>query len=238
MSSLGVVLAAHGTRDRRGIAVWEGIAEQVAAVAGVPVRLSFADVAAPTVVDGLRNMDVDEAVVIPAFLASGYHVGVDLPCQIAAVDAAAVPPSRLTPALGPDRVIAAVQSTRLREAGWSPGDAVVMAAVGSSDPHAVREVRRAARFLAAELRAPVRVALCTDGPDSVAMAVRTARLRSARRVAVSAYVLADGYFWSRIAACGADVIARPIGPDPALARLLVRRIREVIPKTSGQTVRY
>jgi hypothetical protein len=85
------------------------------------------------------------AVVVPAFLAPGYHVNTDLPARIAESGHRRV---TVTRALGPDPVLAAIMRTRLLEAGWSPGDAVVMAAAGSSDPVARCGLMRAANLLA------------------------------------------------------------------------------------------
>ena len=73
------------------------------------------------------------AVLVPLLLASGYHDRVDLPAAIAA----ARPGTAHASVLGPDPRLAVALADRLREAGRRPGEAVVLAAAGSSDPTAV-----------------------------------------------------------------------------------------------------
>ena len=150
-----LVLVAHGSRDDAAHACVEEIADAVrAALPGVDVRLGYVDVRGPKVADAVAGLD--GAVVVPAFLASGYHVRTDLPAQLADCMA---PPERfpVTPAIGPDLMLARAARARLAEAGWQYGDAVVLAAAGSSDAAALAEVRAAGRMLAAEVGRRVRV---------------------------------------------------------------------------------
>ncbi len=97
-----------------------------------------------------------------------------------------------------------------------------MAAVASSDPRARADVQRAGGLLAARLRTPVTVTLCSA--DAVDAATGRARAAGARRVAVSPYLLAEGHFLQQLDSCAADVVARPLGADPTLARLILRRV--------------
>ncbi|WP_182348330.1 CbiX/SirB N-terminal domain-containing protein [Tomitella gaofuii] len=225
MSLAGLVIAAHGTRDARGTAALRHLARLVSHEVEVPVRLAFTDVAAPTVAESLSTAPTGDVMVVPAFLASGYHVHVDLPAQ---VFAARSPERRcrLTRGIGPHPAIAAVQAARLRAAGLRSTDSVLMTAVGSSDPRARADVLRAGRLLSDALGAPVRTTSCVDGPSGIAPTVNRMRSEGARRIAVAPYVLAEGHFWSQIAASGADVVAQPIGPDPALARIIVHLMHE------------
>ena len=96
-----LVLVAHGSRDDAAHACTGDIVDAVrAALPGVDVRLGYVDVRGPKVVDAVAGLD--GAVVVPAFLASGYHVRTDLPAQLAACG---VTPDRfrVTPAVGPTR---------------------------------------------------------------------------------------------------------------------------------------
>src|SRR3954467_5918205 len=143
-----LVLVAHGSRDDAAHACVEDIVAAVrTALTGVDVRLGYVDVRGPKVDEAVAGLD--RAVVVPAFLASGYHVRTDLPAQLAA---SGVAPQRfsVTPAIGPDPLLAHAARQRLAEAGWRYGDAVVLAAAGSSDPAALAEVRGAGRVLAGE----------------------------------------------------------------------------------------
>ena len=108
-------------------------------------------------------------VAVPMFLAAGYHVRVDVPAQLAATGRADV---LLAETFGPDPALVAAAASRLRAAGLRDGDAVVLAAIGSSDPYAQADGATAARLLARELRAPVTLATIAMGglrvPDAVA----------------------------------------------------------------------
>ncbi|MFD1150544.1 sirohydrochlorin chelatase, partial [Saccharothrix hoggarensis] len=127
-----LVLVAHGTRDPAGAVVVEQIAALVRArLGGVPVRVAYADVRQPDVTSVLSGL-TGPAVVVPAFLAAGYHVRVDIPAQVAA---SGHPDAVVTDPIGPALLPALL--ARLSEAGWRQGDSVVLAAAGSSDPRAL-----------------------------------------------------------------------------------------------------
>ena len=77
-----LVLVAHGTRDPAGGQVTYQLADMVRdRLPGVDVRVAFADVRSPNVAEVLASVD-GPAVVVPAFLAAGYHVRVDIPTQV------------------------------------------------------------------------------------------------------------------------------------------------------------
>ncbi|MFB7722824.1 sirohydrochlorin chelatase [Nocardia sp. NPDC056100] len=186
------------------------------------VRTAFVDVLGPSPSEVLRDVDDVPAVVVPAFLASGYHVYQDVPREVAASAHGAV---AVTRAMGPDPALAAVMRMRLRAAGWRPGDAVVFAAAGSSDARARRDVRRAAGLLAEQIAAPVRVAYIATGEPKVPEVVAELRAAGAQRVFIASYLLAHGLFHERLHGAGADGVAEPIGVHPAIVRLLIDRYR-------------
>lgn len=203
-----VVIAAHGTRDPAGVTVVRRLTGMLGArLSGRSVRLGFVDVLGPAV----REV-VDDApgpvTVIPAFLASGYHVRTDVPLEVAATGRRDV---TITAALGPHPSLIAVLRDRLHSAGWLPGDAVVLAAAGSSDARAVAEVRLAAGRLCALLRSPVRVGFLATGYPEVKSVVRELRAAGEHRIAVASWLLAPGLFHRRLADAGADVVAAPLG---------------------------
>lgn len=217
-----IVLAAHGTRDPAGAEVTEALAELVRQ-RGTEVAVAYADVRQPdvtTVLDGLGR----PAVVVPAFLAAGYHVRTDMPAQVAASRNRDVV---LADAFGPAPELVAVLADRLREAGYAAGDAVVLAAAGSSDDRALGEVASAAHTLGARLRRPVRVGYAATARPSVADAVAAAR-RPGTRVAVASWLLAPGLFQRRVDEAGADVVSTPLGTHPRVADLVLRRYREAL----------
>ncbi|MGW5054224.1 sirohydrochlorin chelatase [Actinokineospora sp. NPDC004072] len=208
-----LVVVAHGTRSSAGTAVAHELAEQVRGLLpAVPVRLAFADVRQPDVASVLREVR-GRSVVVPLFLAAGYHVRVDVPAQVAASGAAAV----ITPHLGASPALVAVLHGRLLAAGWRPGMPVVLAAAESSDARAVAETRRAALLLGARTGERVRVAAVPRVAEVVGTEV------VGPEVAVASWLLAPGRFHDAVAACGARVVTPPLAPHPRVAELVVRR---------------
>ena len=184
------------------------------------VRAAFIELVEPDVRTALAGIPTDRhAVLVPLLLAPGYHDRVDLPAAIAA----ARPGTAHAPVLGPDPRLAVALADRLREAGRRPGDAVVLAAAGSSDPAAIASVHTQAGLLAAELGAAVTVGFGSAAAPDVPAAVAAARLAGADRVAIAPYLLAPGHFADRLAAAGADLVAEPLGPHPAVVELVLNR---------------
>jgi len=224
--SLPVLLAcAHGTKDPAGQQV---VTELVAAVRrarpGLDVRGCFVDVQAPSVADVLAEVHAEglTAVVVPLLLSSGYHVRVDIPQALAAA-----PGSVAAPALGPDAALADLMAERLSACGAEPQQAVVLAAAGSSDPRAAEDVVQVARMLRAVWQGPVVVGYGASAQPDVPTAVQQARDLHAGCVAIASYLLAPGHFHDRLQEAGADLVAQPLGADPALAALALRRYDSV-----------
>lgn len=224
-----IVLAAHGTRDPAGAAVVERLASEVRA-RGAAVALAYADVREPDVTSVLGRVPVP-AVVVPAFLAAGYHVRRDLPAQVAASGRRDV---TIAEAFGPAPELIEVAHDRLREAGYAEGDTVVLAAAGSSDSGALADVSDAAHALATRLRTPVRVGYAATAEPTIAEAVADAR-RCGGRVLAASWLLAPGLFQRRIEAAGADATSAPLCghsgagravPPPLVIDLILRRYRE------------
>ena len=205
---MSLVLVAHGTRDPAGVRV----ARCLAAALPVPAELAFVDVLDPPLRQVLARVP-GPVTVVPAFLASGYHVRVDVPGEVTASRRRDV---TVTDALGPHPAVVRAAVTRLREAGWRRGDAVVLAAAGSSDPRAVADVHLAARRLSALVGRRVRVGFLAAGTPRLADLVGGLRAVGERRVAVASWLLAPGVFHRAALACGADVVADPLGSHPAV----------------------
>lgn len=216
------VLVAHGTRNPHGVSVIAEIAEAVGKQVGT-TRTAFVDVLGPTPAEVIADVD-RPAVLVPAFLASGYHVRKDLPQH---VEAAGRCDTIVTRALGPDPAIADVARLRLVEAGWEPGDSVVLVAAGSSDESACGQVHLAARQLESIIGGRVEVGFITTATPSVPEAVERAS-RNGRRVAIASYLLAPGLFHQRLHTYGADVVAEPLGADQRIVDLIVTRMRAAI----------
>jgi sirohydrochlorin ferrochelatase len=211
-----LILVAHGTRNPLGLATITEIASAVAEHVGT-VRTAFVDVLGPNPREVLENT-ANSAIVVPAFLASGYHVNADLPARVAESGHTDV---TITPALGPDPILAEIMRGRLAEAGWTPGDPVVMAAAGSSDPAARAELVHGAELLA-ELVGEVHLGFVATGAPGVADVV--ARVNDPkRRVFIASYLLAPGVFHTKLGHCGAHAVTEPLGAHPDLVALLAHR---------------
>jgi sirohydrochlorin ferrochelatase len=220
MSSL---LVAHGTHKPQGVAMVTRLADRVSEHLDRPVHVAFVDVLGPTPDEVLRTLPADRPVtVVPAFLASGYHVRVDLPAHVAASGHQAV---TVTRPLGPCQNTVQVLAARLVECGRRPGDSVVLVAAGTSDAHAQSDVRHTAAMLSALIGDRVELAYAATGAPRVPDAVAALRRRGARRVVLASYLLSDGLFQDRLHTSGADLVTRPLGDHPAMVRLIANRFR-------------
>jgi len=218
------VLVAHGTRKQSGVEMIARLAQRVTDALGRPVHVAFVDVLGPTPGEVLCGLP-GPAVVVPAFLARGYHVHADIPRQVAASGHPAV---TVTEALGPSPAIAHMLTDRLIDCGWRPGDSVVLAAAGSTDPVAKSDLRQTSALLSAVLGDRVELAYAATGEPDVADAVARVRHQGARRVVVASYLLADGLFQDRLRASGACAVSEPLGSHPALVRLVANRFRRAM----------
>jgi sirohydrochlorin ferrochelatase len=235
---VNLIIVAHGTRRPEGVAMIGDITEQVSALLDHTVQTTFVDVLGPTPNEVLSSAAVADrpAIVLPAFLSRGYHVRTDLPAQVAASEH---PDVTVAPALGPSPHVVQIVAAQMANSGWRPGDSVILAAAGTSDPAARGDLRITARLLSELTGSRVGLAFAATGEPSVAAAVANARIRSRSRVTVASYLLADGLFQERLRNCGADVVSEPLGMHPGLVRLIANRFRQVryrrtctIPSTS------
>jgi sirohydrochlorin ferrochelatase len=158
-------------------------------------------------------------VLVPAFLARGYHVTSDIPTHIEASGHRDV---TVTRALGPDPQLVRVLVDRLIESGWRPDDSVILAAAGTSDPAAMRDLHTTATSLSAMVGSRVELAFAATGEPRVADAVAALRGRG-RRVVVASYLLSEGLFQDRLRDSGADLVTDPLGTHPGVVRLITSR---------------
>ena len=100
-----------------------------------------------------------------------------------------------------------------------------MAAAGTSDPGALRDLRVTAALLSAAIGVGSSWPTPPPGSRASPIAVADLRARGARRVVVASYLLADGLFQDRLRASGADVVTEPLGTHPGVARLIASRFR-------------
>jgi sirohydrochlorin ferrochelatase len=215
--SPALVVLAHGTGDAAGRSTWGRLLLRLrAALPDVEVRLAYAGVARPQLADVLAQLP-GPVVVVPAFLAAGYHVRVDVPDQLTAVGRDDV---CLAEPLGPDPALVDVALARLREAGWD-GERVVLAAAGSTDAAAQEDLRTAAGLVAARLGAAVPVGYIAGGEPRVAEVVAA----QDGPVALLTWLLAPGAFHRWLGDAGAAVVAEPLGDHDGVVAVVRERYR-------------
>lgn len=221
MTTPALLLLAHGTGDAAGRATIGRLSLALRrALPGVDVRIAYAGVARPGLADVLAGLD-GPVVVVPAFLASGFHVRVDVPEQLTATgrdDVVVAEP------LGPDPALVGALLDRLAEAGAQPGDTVVLAAAGSTDPVAQEDLRTAAVLLTARVGHQVPVGHVAGGEPRVASVVAASAARGSR-VVLATWLLAPGAFHRRLADAGAALVAGPLGDHPGVVTVVVERYR-------------
>jgi sirohydrochlorin ferrochelatase len=217
-----MVLVAHGTRKQRGVAMVGDLAQRVSAMLGEAVHVSFVDVLGPTPSEVLTATPDEQVTLVPAFLSRGYHVTTDIPAHVEASGHLDV---TVTEALGPGPQLVRVLADRLVESGWCRDDSVILAAAGTSDPGARRDLHTMATWLSATTGSRVELGFAATGTPRVADAVAALRRRRKGRVVVASYLLSEGLFQDRLRASGADLVTEPLGTHPGLVRLIASRFR-------------
>ncbi|HWJ65619.1 MAG TPA: CbiX/SirB N-terminal domain-containing protein [Nocardioides sp.] len=214
-----LLTVAHGTRTASGNLVAAELTAAAGRWLGVEATTSYVELCDPLFADVVRTAD-EPTVVVPLLLSTGYHLRHDLPQAVASADRPDL--VHLGRSLGPDPLLAAAQVARLREAGATPGQPVVLVAAGSTDPLATADLEGAADELARAWGAPVRLATLSGIGARPEHVVR-------RGDAVSPYLLATGFFHRKARhdalAAGASVVADVVGPHPLVVDLVCDRAR-------------
>ncbi len=210
-----LIAVAHGTRSAAGQAQ---IRDLVAAAAlrrpDVDMRVAYVDVQQPRIGEVIPAMR--DAVVVPLLLSTGYHVRVDI------AEAVAGTRFPVTAPLGPDEVLTASLRRHLPAA-----DAVVLAAAGSSDAGWRADVEQIAAHLDG-----AHVGFTAGPHPRVADVVAGLRAAGNRRIAIAAYLLADGLFYRTLHRAGADAVTPPLCFDPAVAGLVLDRYESALLTTA------
>lgn len=232
-----LVLAAHGTASEEGRRVVERCAAWAATALGVDHAVGYVDVCGPTLEQALAELA--RPVVVPFFLATGYHVRQDVPSAVAS----SAPGATVTPALGDADEVVQALAARVLEAGAAGDaglvDAVVLTAAGSSVRAAREEVVHVSALLGETLGMATGAAYLTGpGPRPEE---EVARLRAAGhgRVVLASHLLSPGHFLDRAQAAAAalgTVATGPLGTHAALSELVVRRYREAAGAATAPTL--
>lgn len=222
-----LLTVAHGTRTAVGNTVAAELTAAAAARLGWAATTSYVELCDPLFADVVAATE-EPTVVVPLLLSTGYHLRKDLPDAVEAADRADL--VRLGGSLGPDPLLAAAQVDRLREAGATPGQPVVLVAAGSSDPLATTDLEEAAHLLGQAWGAPVRLATLSGLGTRPQHVVRAGD-------AVSPYLLATGYFHRKARhaslAAGASVVADVLGPHPRAVDLVVQRAQALAGRSAA-----
>ncbi|MGL4339537.1 MAG: sirohydrochlorin chelatase [Rhodoglobus sp.] len=220
----------HGTSSPEGQAAVAALMSAVAqTLPDIEVAAGFVDVQHPDTEETLNSLPPGvSATIVPLLLSAGYHVHVDLTDSVRAQSERTV---TLGGALGPDERLTELLLQRLREAGLKDDDTLVLAVAGSSDARAVVDCRAVAASLAAASGHQVTLGFLSAAQPRLRDAVASARAAApGRRVMVSSYLLAPGYFQDLAVAAGGDVTTEPLllarGPAPQqLVDVVIDRYR-------------
>jgi len=228
MNGPTLLAVAHGSRHPAAATTIRGLARQVERLAPVlDIQVAFVQHAAPSLPEALDAAGPD-VVIVPLLLSNGYHLAADIAGAATAMDTAITATGqgpRVTGPLGPDPLLVTALTGRIAEAGVPDGTPLVLAAAGSSDPQAAKEVQAQADLLGNELGVPVTVGFAAAGRPTVGDAVADLRARTGQPVAVAAYLVAPGQFHDRLTESGADWVTAPLADHPAVAALIIDRYR-------------
>lgn len=220
-----LIACSHGTKSPRGRQAIHDLIDQIQALLpGVHIEEAFVDVQEPAIDEVVARVALSSsAVVVPLLLSTGFHTEVDITAAVAPYEHVVA-----APALGPHDLLALALESRLAtapvaEAGFREGDAVVLAAAGSTNPAASKAVEFMAERLALCIQAPVTVGFSTGVGPRLTDAVEAARAAGARRVIAASYVLAPGFFADQVARSGADSFTAPLTPDVRVAGVAAER---------------
>lgn len=223
-----LIACSHGTGDPDGQSAIRTLIDDVRSVLpDVRVAAAVVDVEQPRLdVVIAHEAQLDDVIVVPLLLSVGYHTAVDISRAVKAHAGAL----QADP-LGTHPLIADVLVDRLAEAlpdGWMPGDHVVLAAAGSSNPVAMTEVETVAARLRSLIPAGVSVGYASAAAPRITDAVVAARRSGAVRVIAASHVLAPGFFAGLVDRSGADIVSLPLAPDVRIAQVIMERYRATL----------
>ena len=202
LTTVPLVIAAHGTRDPEGVTACRALAERVRTkLPGTKVTIGFIELAEPRIPEAVADALKDsaprggaEAVVVPLMLASGGHVRIDIPEAIdkgrgnsEVAYSAALLGSPLLDSAVRRRVVEALGE-------WRPQDtACILVGRGSSVVESNAERYRMARVLMEEagLRS-IHPAFIQVSRPSVPEALNHAKATGVKQIVVAPHFLFPG----------------------------------------------
>ncbi|GAB3208553.1 sirohydrochlorin chelatase [Marinactinospora thermotolerans] len=214
-----MLLVADGSHDPQRREALGDLAEAIASRGEAPVVTAFgSDTDLKTAVEALEG----PLVAVPAFLAGGDHASSEL---FAGLNLADRFDACATAPLGAVPSIVANLAVRLEQAGWRPGDGVVLAADGIRDQDERQQVAAVARMLSRRVHSPVQVGHLGTWAPSVSDAVARLRRNGNPRVAVAAWRLVDGADGERLRELDATAVTAPLWPSDVVVDTLLAQHR-------------
>ncbi len=104
-SKSGIILFAHGSRDREWARPFQQLAEILRTKVDGPVAIAYLEFMSPTLDEAIASLDADDIRVVPVFLGQGGHVKDDLPRLIAAAQKKHRVAVRLDPPIGEQTIV-------------------------------------------------------------------------------------------------------------------------------------
>jgi sirohydrochlorin ferrochelatase len=224
-----LLAVAHGSPDSRAESLHDALIARVRSerpeLAAVVAYLGHSD---PDVISALNSLvaqGFSEVVIVPLLLTSAYHARFDLPAVVE--QARSAHPNvafHQTGVLGPHPKLVSLMKRRLGEAGADASDgstALVLAAVGTSDPSANAELADVAATLGAT------IGFASSEPE-LGQVVAGLRANGSRQVAVISYALAPGVLPDRFYDAGADITTDVLGAAPEVVEVILERYDTVV----------
>lgn len=189
---------------------------------GVSVRLAVVERGFPRMAEVMYAASAP-SVVVPVWLFNSPVLADILAASVLLSQA----PVTVTPALGPDPLLAEAMTQRLRAAGAHPRDTLVLTAPVEPGSESHDDVCRAARMISARWGGrPVHVGVGVD-PHSALPALLASVQRPGTRVALAPYALMPGAWTGRCEslaeACDVAAFGDTLVHHPLAAELVARR---------------
>ena len=227
----------HGTKDREGLAEFEGYATALRARSGEFVASGVLEFPGPVVPDIQAAFDaaaeagLDEVAALPALLFFAGHAQEDMPAEV--LRARARHPHLRIPFAGPlgaDERLLTVLEDRLAPAEPDERTAVLLVGRGSLFSEANADLYKTARMLWDRSRFGwVEAAFVSVAPPSVAEGIERCKRLGAERIIVAPYFLNTGVLVKRIAQQARAAGATPVqhlGLHPLVIDMLLDRLAQ------------
>jgi sirohydrochlorin ferrochelatase len=228
-----LVAASHGTDNLGGAKAISDLVKKVGkALPEVKVLEAFVDVQEPdvaSVFSEAASFGVTDITIVPLLLATGYHVRQDIADAAFEFNSASTSSEvAISPALGPDQRMVEVLIQRLDEVGATAAtaadDLIILTVAGSSDPRAQAESELVKLMLEEALNTrngfatKVELAFLSAAEPKLKDLVPKLKFQHPRkRVVISTYLLAEGFFAGLTKKVGAHLATEPLlveGTEP------------------------